>query len=645
MRLTIARKLALGLTALACLRILVMLMVYSGLASVERAMRQLAERREPVSAASHEMEINLNEISLDVFKYLDAADPEARQRVSGDEQDFARFHARYLALAETDAEKRFGATLGRQFRKLRALGHALIARKDEQEAAFRTAGENFETLDALIDEKAGRFGERAKAAEQSPELFLVLDLEADLAEVGVWLANYQRTHNPEHRALIASNEQEFRGGLQRLATLPLTRDEQAWLRRVQALFDRTMTLVQQIADADESIRARAKKFDAVRATMNDLLDEQVQVAAYQALSPPREQADQATERVVRRLQVLIPVFVLAALAIGLILVRMITRPLARLVLGTAAIREGHLHHRVTGLAQDEFGDLADDFNRMVARLEATTVSKERLEASDVQLRATVDDLRREISERQRAEAERARLQETLRRSETMSAMGSLVAGVAHEVRNPLFGISSTLDALEARLGAHEEVRPHIGVLRGEVDRLSRLMRDLLDYGRPAGGTRAPEAIAGPNAEAIQSCATLARESGVQLEPRLCDAALAVAMDRTAMVQVFRNLLENAIQHSPSGGTVTVETQVAHEDGDAWLDCAVGDGGPGFRWEDLARVFEPFFTRRRGGTGLGLSIVQRIVDDHDGRIEAANRPGGGAVVTVRLPLLAGGAGAG
>jgi signal transduction histidine kinase len=99
------------------------------------------------------------------------------------------------------------------------------------------------------------------------------------------------------------------------------------------------------------------------------------------------------------------------------------------------------------------------------------------------------------------------------------------------------------------------------------------------------------------------------------------------------VQVFHNLVENAVQHSPRGGAVEVEVAAEEE----WIVCAVRDGGPGFREGDLERLFEPFFSRRIGGTGLGLSIVQRIVDEHRGRIAAANRPEGGAVLTLRLPV--------
>jgi signal transduction histidine kinase len=109
------------------------------------------------------------------------------------------------------------------------------------------------------------------------------------------------------------------------------------------------------------------------------------------------------------------------------------------------------------------------------------------------------------------------------------------------------------------------------------------------------------------------------------------------MDRGRIVQVFRNLLENSLQHAPQGGRVEVEAGPTVDAGLAWALCRVTDSGPGFSPEDLPRVFEPFFTRRRDGTGLGLSIVQRIVEQHGGRISAGNLPQGGAVMEVRLPV--------
>jgi signal transduction histidine kinase len=108
------------------------------------------------------------------------------------------------------------------------------------------------------------------------------------------------------------------------------------------------------------------------------------------------------------------------------------------------------------------------------------------------------------------------------------------------------------------------------------------------------------------------------------------------MDRSRILQVFQNLLENAIQHAPPGSRVVFRAAAAHLGERDGVRFSVEDSGPGFRPEDLPHLCEPFFTRRKGGTGLGLSIVQRIVEHHEGEIVPANRPEGGAVVSVVLP---------
>ncbi|HYL99870.1 MAG TPA: ATP-binding protein, partial [Blastocatellia bacterium] len=225
------------------------------------------------------------------------------------------------------------------------------------------------------------------------------------------------------------------------------------------------------------------------------------------------------------------------------------------------------------------------------------------------------------------------LQESLRRSETMSAMGVLVAGVAHEVRNPLFSVSATIDAFEARFGEREEHQRYISVLRRELDRLNQLMQDLLEYGRPAKLEIARGYLNDAIFQAVNSCSALAEKSEVQIENKVLRPLPAVMIDRGRIVQVFQNLIENAIQHSPPGSTVTIEAEEVHKNKAVWVNCLVRDMGDGFRDEDLPRIFEPFFTRRRGGTGLGLSIVQRIVEEHGGRIFASNQPSGGAAMGV------------
>jgi len=239
---------------------------------------------------------------------------------------------------------------------------------------------------------------------------------------------------------------------------------------------------------------------------------------------------------------------------------------------------------------------------------------------------------RDIRERKQAEEE-------LRRGQTMAALGSLVAGVAHEVRNPLFGISSTLDAFEARFAGRTDHRPYVAVFREQLDRLTSLMNDLLEYAKPGGGELAYGPIEPVVEQALTACTPIAERARVVLESRIAPGLPTLRMDAKRLSQVFRNLVENGVQHSPAGGEVRVGAAVVRRGGETRVECVVEDKGPGFRAEDLPHLFEPFFTRRHGGTGLGLSIVYRIVTDHGGTIVARNRPGGGACITVGLPVAA------
>ncbi len=231
------------------------------------------------------------------------------------------------------------------------------------------------------------------------------------------------------------------------------------------------------------------------------------------------------------------------------------------------------------------------------------------------------------------------LQASLHRSETMSLLGSLVSGVAHEVRNPLFAISSTLDAFEARFGSTEGCQKYTSVLHGEVNRLNDLMKDLLEYGRPHNRQLNPGSIEDVITQAVNSCALLAKRAEVKVVSQFATGLPLINMDSKRLLQVFLNLLENAIQHLPVNGVVTVESKEIYQDQRQWIVCTVKDTGPGFQTDDLPRLFEPFFTRRRGGTGLGLSIVQKIVEEHGGKISAGNRLEGGALISVKLPIRA------
>lgn len=229
------------------------------------------------------------------------------------------------------------------------------------------------------------------------------------------------------------------------------------------------------------------------------------------------------------------------------------------------------------------------------------------------------------------------LQDSLRQNETMTVLGRLVAGVAHEVRNPLFAISAIVDTWEQERRQGSETDPLIRSLRNEVARLNGLMRDLLDYSRPASLTWSAEPVRGVLEEVHSICAPHARTSGVILDYGIPAGLPELLMDRPRIVQVLQNLIDNAIRHTPRGGRVLAEASLEGEGSSRTVALRIRDEGPGFSDSALRRAFEPFFTERPTGTGLGLSIVERIVQQHGAKILIGNGPDRGAVVTIRFPF--------
>lgn len=225
------------------------------------------------------------------------------------------------------------------------------------------------------------------------------------------------------------------------------------------------------------------------------------------------------------------------------------------------------------------------------------------------------------------------LHESVRRSETMAQLGSIVSGVAHEVRNPLFAISSLVDAWAVQ--PHRDPTPFVEALRGEVGRLRTLMVDLLEYGRPAKWTRQAHGLHDVIGSAVRACALDAQARRVRIVTAAFEDVF-VMMDPRRLERVFINLIENGVQHAPADSEVRIEVTAATDR--TQVAIAIRDQGTGIAPEDLPRIFTPFFSRRTGGFGLGLAITERIVLEHQGKVSAANNPAGGAVMTVWLPVV-------
>lgn len=227
--------------------------------------------------------------------------------------------------------------------------------------------------------------------------------------------------------------------------------------------------------------------------------------------------------------------------------------------------------------------------------------------------------------------EMVRLEESLARAEGMAEMGRLLGAVAHEVRNPLFGISALLEAWSVNL-ATADAQAYMALLTHEVDRLRTLMVDLLEYGKPFTVNLHVASLKATVVEAIRTCERHAADAGVTVSSALQDSL--VKMDASRLPRVFINLFENAIQHSRPGSEIAISIQPG---GPNLTSVVVTDAGAGFTDDALRHLFTPFHSRRQGGTGLGLAIAKRIVDEHAGSMTVRNNPTGGATVTVTLPV--------
>lgn len=290
-----------------------------------------------------------------------------------------------------------------------------------------------------------------------------------------------------------------------------------------------------------------------------------------------------------------------------------------------------LGRQIESLGNSEPWITVRDLVTAVAESGETCSAHVRTEASIFDIEAALDSEAQRVIVILRDTTEVVRLQESVRRGEQLAALGELVAGVAHQVKNPLFGIGMTVDLLQEQVEGEADSDELFDALRKWLHRLNRLMESLLAYGKTWTLDLRPHGVKDVLEQAIDLCRPTASSYGVAIQLH-ANADATLLMDPQRLVHAFENVITNAAQYSPPETTVDVTLDVF----DDAVEVSVADQGPGFDAEDLPKIFEPFFTRRRGGTGLGLSIVQRVVDEHGGTVTAANRQPGGAVVRVKVP---------
>lgn len=233
-----------------------------------------------------------------------------------------------------------------------------------------------------------------------------------------------------------------------------------------------------------------------------------------------------------------------------------------------------------------------------------------------------------------------RMEERLKKADRLAAIGELSARIAHEIRNPLASVSGSVQLIAQGGGIAASDKKLLDIVLRETERLNGLITDFLAYARPQRPVKVSTHLKGFVENMLALLVTDPHFERVTVLNH-CPADLSVELDCDQFQQVFWNLLTNAADAMPTGGTVSIGAAVL--DRGEHLGCCgcevridVTDNGAGMAQEDVERIFEPFFTTKQGGTGLGLATVYRIIEAHDGLVAVDSMPGKGTTFTIYLP---------
>lgn len=304
---------------------------------------------------------------------------------------------------------------------------------------------------------------------------------------------------------------------------------------------------------------------------------------------------------------------------------LVVQPVSRLFYGINRVSEGDLDQQVPVRRGDEIGALEASFNKMGNALAETRAERN----------ALLESLERQVAERTAA-LERA--QAHLIRSEKLSSLGRLSASIAHEINNPLAGILTTskllIRTLENPQGANQASALRLlKLVERETERCSAIVRNLLGFARERPLTLTDADVNTALEEALFLAANQLTLQNVVVVRDL-GRLPAISADFGQLRQAFANVVINAADAMPQGGTLRVRSQYTSEDDTVRVEIA--DTGVGIPADQLAKVFDPFFTSKTKGTGLGLSVVYGIVERHKWRITMTSQVGAGTTVTFWLP---------
>lgn len=317
----------------------------------------------------------------------------------------------------------------------------------------------------------------------------------------------------------------------------------------------------------------------------------------------------------------------SGLAIGFLIISMIfviggeliiNKPIQRLASAMQRAESGDLAVRLKKGGNDEISYLSGAFNDMISALEST---KKEIESCHMQ---------------------------QMEKASRLASLGEIMSGIAHEIKNPLTGISCAIQVLCSEMEPDDSRKAIVNEVLNQIKRLDRTVKDLLDYARPKPPLFAPINLKDPLDKAIFLIYPDARNRNVDVQIEIQDDMPMIMADIDQMQQVFLNLSLNAVHAMPKGGILKIKaSQIDYNDikdsvqiktkDNKIAAISLQDTGIGIAPEDMEYIFEPFFTKKAKGSGLGLSISHKIIQEHGGAITVKSEVGKGSIFTVYLPI--------
>ncbi|MCW8928759.1 MAG: EAL domain-containing protein [Gammaproteobacteria bacterium] len=376
---TITFKVITGIATIVFLCLIGIAIIFSALTVSHEAVEWIANVEEPISTAVDEMEINVVEMGMGVFKYINTSEDKYQANFYKDATDFDQFKVQYDHLAHSEQQQVMGLQLTNVYQEYRKLGEAIMKLHAKQEIGFQKITENLFQIQE-ITHNPNVINKIPKFQVDDKESTL-LQIEETVKMMQIWLVTYLQFERIEDKEQVLLNVKDLEKLITGYRRYSFSSLELQGVRNIERSVDIISKTIPAVIILNEEMKKNIHRFLKLREEIDDALDGGLQALTMSDLNKAKLTSTQTSKNAKNIVLILIPIIVLFGMTVGWLVVRGVRKPVQQLISGAASIGSGDLSHRIEILGNDELGFLAQEFNRMAEKLEETLVSKEQLQLS------------------------------------------------------------------------------------------------------------------------------------------------------------------------------------------------------------------------------------------------------------------------